>query len=72
MATARKLTTFEHDVQEVKITTALPAEHRHAGGGIMNIAYEGGTNQFHGLAEERYDSKPMIHRYWRDPVAMYP
>ncbi len=71
VATARQLTTVEHDMQEVKIlTTALPAEYGHSGGGIMNIAFKGGTNQFHGLAEERYVSKPMIHRAWEEPVVV--
>jgi hypothetical protein len=71
VATARQLTTVEHDMEEVKIlTTALPAEYGHSGGGIMNIAYKSGTNQFHGLAEERYVSKPMIHRYWQDPAVV--
>src|SRR5437867_3752002 len=50
VGTGRQLTTVEHDMQEVKIlTTALPAEYGHSGGGIVNIAYKGGTNQFHGL-----------------------
>src|SRR5260370_12850561 len=58
-------------MQEVKIlTTALPAEYGHSGGGIVNIAYKGGTNQFYGLAEERYVSKVMIHRYWQDPTVV--
>jgi len=58
-------------MQEVKIlTTALPAEYGHSGGGIMNIAFKGGTNQFHGLAEERYVSKPMIHRGWQEPTVV--
>ena len=56
-------------MQEVKVlTTALPAEYGHSGGGIMNISYKGGTNDFHGLAEERYVSKKMIHRAWSDPA----
>lgn len=71
VATARQLTTVEHNMQEVKIlTTALPAEYGHSGGGIMNIAFKGGTNQLHGLAEERYVSKPMIHRPWEAPVVV--
>ena len=71
VATARQLTTVEHDMEEVKIlTTALPAEYGHSGGGVMNISYKGGTNQFHGLAEERYVSKPQIHRYWHDPAVV--
>ncbi len=71
VATGRQITTVEHDMQEVKIlTTALPAEYGHSGGGVMNIAFKGGTNQFHGLAEERYVSKSMIHRYWQDPTVV--
>jgi Carboxypeptidase regulatory-like domain/TonB dependent receptor len=71
VGTGRQITTVEHDMQEVKIlTTALPAEYGHSGGGIMNIAYKSGGNQFHGLAEERYVSKPMIHRYWQDPTVV--
>ncbi len=71
VGTGRQITTVEHDMQEVKIlTTALPAEYGHSGGGIVNIAYKGGTNQFHGLAEERYVSKAMIHRYWQDPTVV--
>ena len=69
VATARNVTTVEHDMQEIKVlTTALPAEYGHSGGGIMNISYKGGTNDFHGLAEERYVGKPMIHRAWSDPA----
>jgi hypothetical protein len=68
VATARNITTAEHDMQEIKVlTTALPAEYGHSGGGIMNISYKGGTNAFHGLAEERYVSKKMIHRPWEAP-----
>jgi hypothetical protein len=71
VGTGRQITTVEHDMQEVKIlTTALPAEYGHSGGGIMNISYKGGGNQFHGLAEERYVSKAMIHRYWQDPTVV--
>ena len=58
-------------MEEIKVlTTALPAEYGHSGGGIMNISYKGGTNQFHALAEERYVSKSMIHRYWQDPTVV--
>src|SRR5262245_38933292 len=69
VATARNITTVEHNMEEIKVlTTALPAEYGHSGGGIMNIAFKGGTNQFHGLAEERYVSKAMIHRAWSEPT----
>src|SRR5260370_20844892 len=64
VGTGRQITTVEHDMEEVKIlTTALPAEYGHSGGGIVNIAYKSGTNQFHGRAEERYVSKSMIPRH---------
>jgi hypothetical protein len=67
--TNRFLATVEEDMSEVKVlTTALPAEYGHSGGGIMNIAYKSGTNQLHGLAEERYLNKAMLHRNWEDPV----
>ncbi|MBL8293709.1 MAG: TonB-dependent receptor, partial [Bryobacterales bacterium] len=69
VGTARNVTTVEHNMEEIKVlTTALPAEYGHSGGGIMNIAYKGGTNTFHALAEERYVGKPMIHRSWSDPA----
>ena len=59
--------------QEVKVlATALPAEYGHSRGGIVNIACQGGTKELPGLAEERDVSKPIIHRYWPDPVATYP
>ena len=71
VGTGRQVTTVEHDMEEVKVlTTVLPAEFGHSGGGIVNIAYKGGTNQLHGLAEERYVSKSMIHRYWQDPTVV--
>ena len=46
-----------HLLAQHLLTTALPAEYGHSGGGIMNISYKSGTNQLHGLAEERY--RPM-------------
>ena len=68
VATNRFLATVEHNMDEVKVlTTALPAEYGHSGGGIMNISYKSGSNKFHGLAEERYLSKKQIHRNWQDP-----
>ncbi|HUQ91367.1 MAG TPA: hypothetical protein VM120_06785 [Bryobacteraceae bacterium] len=69
VGTARNISTVEHNMEEIKIlTTALPAEYGHSGGGVMNIAYKGGTNQFHALAEERYVGKKMIHRSFSDPA----
>jgi hypothetical protein len=67
VGTGRNMSTVEHNMEEIKIiTTVLPAEYGHSGGGIMNIAYKSGTNQFHGLAEERYMHNKMIHRNWQD------
>jgi carboxypeptidase family protein len=67
IGTGRNISTVEHNMEEVKIlTTVLPAEYGHSGGGMMNIAYKSGTNQLHGLAEERYMKRQMIHRNWQD------
>ncbi|MEZ5394853.1 MAG: TonB-dependent receptor [Bryobacterales bacterium] len=67
IGTGRNLSTSEHAMEEVKVlTTSLPAEYGHSGGGVMSITYKSGTNQLHGLAEERYVAKQMIHRNWQD------
>lgn len=67
VGTGRNVNPAEQNIEEVKVlTTALPAEYGHSGGGLMNITYKSGTNQFHGAAEERYMSRPMIHRNWQD------
>ncbi|MFN0166803.1 MAG: carboxypeptidase regulatory-like domain-containing protein [Bryobacteraceae bacterium] len=67
IATARNISTSPHNMEEVKVlTTALPAEYGHSGGGVMSIAYKSGTNRLHGLLEERYVHKKMIHRAWQD------
>ena len=55
------------NVGEIKVlTTALPAEYGHSGGGVMNIAYKSGTNKLHGLGEERYRYPAATHRLWED------
>ncbi|MCC6861612.1 MAG: carboxypeptidase regulatory-like domain-containing protein [Bryobacterales bacterium] len=62
ISTTTTLYTTEENIGEVKVlTTALPAEYGHSGGAVMNIAFKGGTNQVHGLAEERYLGKSMLH-----------
>ncbi len=67
LGTGRNMSTVEHNMEEIKVlTTALPAEYGHSGGGLMSITYKSGTNEFHGLAEERYMSKEMLHRNWGD------
>jgi hypothetical protein len=67
IGTGRNMSTVEHNMEEVKVlTTALPAEYGHSGGGVMSITYKSGTNQLHGLAEERYMARQMIHRNFQD------
>jgi hypothetical protein len=67
VGTGRNMSTAEHAMEEVKvITTVLPAEYGHSGGGLMSITYKSGTNQLHGLAEERYMARHMIHRNFQD------
>ncbi|MEZ5356290.1 MAG: carboxypeptidase regulatory-like domain-containing protein [Bryobacteraceae bacterium] len=67
IGTGRNMSTVEHNMEEVKvITTVLPAEYGHSGGGLMSIVFKSGTNQLHGSAEERYMARQMIHRNWQD------
>ncbi|MEZ5403687.1 MAG: carboxypeptidase regulatory-like domain-containing protein [Bryobacteraceae bacterium] len=67
IGTGRNMSTVEHNMEEVKvITTVLPAEYGHSGGGLMSIVFKSGTNQLHGVAEERYMARQMIHRNWQD------
>ncbi len=68
IATDRFLATVEQNMAEVKVlTTALPAEYGHSGGGIMNVSYKSGTNRLHGLADERYRPVRAVHRSWEEP-----
>jgi hypothetical protein len=67
IGTGRNMSTAQHAMQEIKVlTTTLPAEYGHSGGGMMNINYKSSTNEFHGVLEERYMSRQMIHRNWQD------
>jgi hypothetical protein len=67
VGTGRNMSTAEHAMEEIKIlTTVLPAEYGHSGGGLMNISYKSGSNQLHGVAEERYMARHFIHRNWQD------
>ncbi|MBI1355921.1 MAG: hypothetical protein GC160_16395 [Acidobacteria bacterium] len=67
IGTGRNLSTAQHAMEEVKVmTTALPAEYGHSGGGTMSITYKSGGNALHGVAEERYVPKQFIHRNWQD------
>lgn len=57
-------------LQEVKLfTTGMPAEFGHAAGGLLSTVFKTGTNQWHGSAEDRYISKPLIHRTYRTIAA---
>jgi len=48
---------------EVKVyTTGTPAEIGHAAGGMVAYTFKSGTNALHGSAEDRYQSKSMVHR----------
>lgn len=67
IGTGRNMSTSQHAMEEIKVlTTALPAEYGHSGGGLMNVNYKSGGNQLHGLAEERYMARHFIHRNFQD------
>ncbi|MBM3812410.1 MAG: TonB-dependent receptor [Acidimicrobiia bacterium] len=67
IGTGRNMSTVQHAMEEIKVlTTALPAEYGHSGGGMMSIVFKSGTNSLHGLAEERYMARHMIHRNFQD------
>jgi len=67
IGTGRNMSTSQHAMEEIKVlTTALPAEYGHSGGGMMNVNYKSGGNQLHGIAEERYMARHFIHRNWQD------
>jgi len=69
VATDRFMATVMENMGEIKIlTSTLPAEYGHSGGGVMNIAYKSGTNRLHGLAEERYRNPSAVHRSWQEPT----
>ncbi len=67
LGTGRNVNPGEYNIEEIKVlTTSLPAEYGHSGGGLMNITFKSGTNQLHFMAEERYMARQMIHRNWQD------
>jgi hypothetical protein len=54
-------------VQEIKVlTTALPAEYGHSGGGVISTVKKGGTNTLHGIASIFGRSRNMTHRRYFD------
>jgi hypothetical protein len=67
--TNEQISTTQDAFEEVKIhTTGTPAEYGHAAGGLMNIVFKSGTNQFHGSAENRHIGKSMIHRSYLEQL----
>lgn len=57
-------------LQEVKLfTTGMPAEFGHSAGGLLSTVFKSGTNTWHGSAEDRYISKPLIHRTYLEQLA---
>lgn len=56
-------------IQEFKmLTTGMPAEFGHQGGGILSAVYKSGTNGFHGSAEDRYLNGNLVHRQYFDQL----
>lgn len=56
--------------EEVKIhTTGMAAEHGHSAGGLMSMIMKSGTNDFHGVVENRYINRRMIHRTYLEQLA---
>ncbi|MGH9657548.1 MAG: TonB-dependent receptor domain-containing protein, partial [Bryobacteraceae bacterium] len=54
-------------VAEVKVlTTTLPAEYGHSGGGVISVVKKTGTNEFHGMVSEFGRSRRMQHRRFFD------
>lgn len=50
-------------MEEVKVlTTGVPAEYGHSGGGSMKMIYKTGTNQLHASFEDRYLNGKWVHR----------
>jgi hypothetical protein len=61
--TDTQISTTADAFEEVKVyTTGTPAEFGHSAGGLMNVVFKSGTNQLHGVAEDRYIGKEMVHR----------
>ena len=62
-ADANSLRTVQNSVAEVKVlTTALPAEYGHSGGGVVSIVKKTGTNELHGMGEFYGHSRIMQQR----------
>ena len=66
-ADANSLRTVQNSVAEVKVlTTALPAEYGHSGGGVVSIVKKTGTNELHGMGEFYGHSRIMQQRNFFD------
>lgn len=70
IATTNAVTSTTIDaLQEVKLfTTGMPAEFGHSAGGMLSTVFKSGTNQWHGSGEDRYISKPLIHRTYLEQL----
>jgi hypothetical protein len=64
-----QISTTQDAFEEVKVhTTGVPAEYGHAAGGLMSIVFRSGANQLHGLVEDRFIGKNMIHRSYLEQL----
>ena len=58
---------IQNSVAEVKVlTTAVPAEYGHSGGGVISVVKKSGTNDFHGMASWYGRTRMMQHRLFFD------
>ena len=58
---------IQNAVEEVKVlTTVLPAEYGHSGGGVISVVKKSGTNELHGLASMYGRTRRMQHRLFFD------
>ena len=64
---AATLRTVQNSVAEVKVlTTSLPAEYGHSGGGVVSIVKKTGTNELHGMGTFYGHSRSMQQRNFFD------
>ena len=64
---AGTIRTVQNSVAEVKVlTTSLPAEYGHSGGGVVSIVKKTGTNELHGMGTFYGHSRSMQQRNFFD------
>jgi hypothetical protein len=67
--TDTQISTTQDAFEEVKVyTSGTPAEYGHSAGGLQSVVFKSGTNQFHGVVEDRYIGKEMIHRSYLEQL----